>query len=406
MTEKIFVQIASYRDPELISTIEDCLEKASDPDRLVFGICWQHDSTENIDKYLIDNRFKIIALPYKDSKGVCWARNKINHLYNNEEYTLQLDSHMRFVEGWDIKLINMWKDLNDEKAILSAYPPNYFPDKEKSYWHDIPQICNVYRFDHSIPISRPMDFPNFKIKNKPVKGMHISGAFLFGPGSLIKDVPYDPEFYFYGEEFAMAARLYTHGYNIYHPHEVLMYHFYQRINYKKHNDDHLNHSSLNEKATERLNSLVGRNSNINFGIYGLGKIRTLKQFKEYSGIDYINSTIYKDIADGIEPPCSNTEEGWDNKKETRTRTFTWKFNEIEKCDDLLFWSIILLDQDEIALIREDVNIKDERIIKLFQSINLTYDIVPKKQIAKTLLIWPYSSSKGWLKQSRFTINTN
>ena len=28
MNEKIFVQVASYRDPELAPTIKDCLEKA------------------------------------------------------------------------------------------------------------------------------------------------------------------------------------------------------------------------------------------------------------------------------------------------------------------------------------------------------------------------------------------
>ena len=50
----IFVQIASYRDTELIPTIEDCISKAKFPENLVFGICWQYDETEDITKY--DNR--------------------------------------------------------------------------------------------------------------------------------------------------------------------------------------------------------------------------------------------------------------------------------------------------------------------------------------------------------------
>lgn len=37
----IFVQIAAYRDPELLPTIQDCLAKADFPDNLRFGICWQ-----------------------------------------------------------------------------------------------------------------------------------------------------------------------------------------------------------------------------------------------------------------------------------------------------------------------------------------------------------------------------
>ena len=46
---KIFVQIASYRDPELLPTIEDMLKKAKNPENLVFGICWQYDETEDVD---------------------------------------------------------------------------------------------------------------------------------------------------------------------------------------------------------------------------------------------------------------------------------------------------------------------------------------------------------------------
>ena len=46
---------------------------------------------------------------WKESKGLCWARSLIQKLHNGEEYTLQLDSHHRFVENWDEELINMMK---------------------------------------------------------------------------------------------------------------------------------------------------------------------------------------------------------------------------------------------------------------------------------------------------------
>jgi hypothetical protein len=44
--EKIFIHIASYRDPELIPTIKDCLLKAKYPERLRFGIVWQHSKED------------------------------------------------------------------------------------------------------------------------------------------------------------------------------------------------------------------------------------------------------------------------------------------------------------------------------------------------------------------------
>ena len=33
--EKIFIQIASYRDPELLKTLRDCIDKAEKPNNLV-----------------------------------------------------------------------------------------------------------------------------------------------------------------------------------------------------------------------------------------------------------------------------------------------------------------------------------------------------------------------------------
>ena len=50
---KIFVQIASYRDPQLVPTIENMLAQAKKPKNLVFGICRQYhpeDGFDNLDK--------------------------------------------------------------------------------------------------------------------------------------------------------------------------------------------------------------------------------------------------------------------------------------------------------------------------------------------------------------------
>ena len=109
----IFVQIASYRDPQLSITIKDCIDKSKYPNNLVFGICNQyHPSDEfNIKEFEDDKRFRIINVLCDESMGACWARNKIQQLYSNETYTLQLDSHMRFEQDWDETLIDMIKGL-------------------------------------------------------------------------------------------------------------------------------------------------------------------------------------------------------------------------------------------------------------------------------------------------------
>jgi glycosyltransferase involved in cell wall biosynthesis len=119
--DKIFVQIASYRDPELLPTIKDCLDNAKHPENLRICIAWQHaeeDEWDNLDEYKNDPRFKIMDIHYKDAKGVCWARNRLQQNYTDEQYTLQLDSHHRFIENWDEELIGMFNQLKEKPKIF------------------------------------------------------------------------------------------------------------------------------------------------------------------------------------------------------------------------------------------------------------------------------------------------
>ena len=124
----IFIQVASYRDPQLILTIEDCIKNAKYPENLIFCIAHQFSDddtfSKDIDKYRDDSRFKIIDIPYKEARGACWARNLIQQRYNGETYTFQIDSHHRFTENWDEQLINMLLQLQEkghEKPLLTSY---------------------------------------------------------------------------------------------------------------------------------------------------------------------------------------------------------------------------------------------------------------------------------------------
>ena len=124
---KIFVQIASYRDPELLPTIRDCIDKAKYPENLTFGICWQRDETETMGEFENDPRFRVLDYHWSKSKGLCWARSEIQKLWEGEDYTLQLDSHHRFLQDWDVELIEMMKLTGSEKPIITSYAGMYRP---------------------------------------------------------------------------------------------------------------------------------------------------------------------------------------------------------------------------------------------------------------------------------------
>ena len=80
----IFVQIASFRDSQLLPTLRDMIDKAHEPEQLKICICHQHhedDEWDTLEEFDGDERFIIIDIDAKDSKGVCWARNLIQQEY-------------------------------------------------------------------------------------------------------------------------------------------------------------------------------------------------------------------------------------------------------------------------------------------------------------------------------------
>lgn len=71
------------------------------PERLVFGICWQADESESLDRFACDPRFRIRKYPYYASLGYGWSRAEVQRLYDGERYHLLIDSHSSFAPGWD-----------------------------------------------------------------------------------------------------------------------------------------------------------------------------------------------------------------------------------------------------------------------------------------------------------------
>ena len=405
MTENtIFIQIASYRDPELLPTLRDCITKAKYPENLIFGICWQRSETETMEEFADDPRFRILDINYTESKGACWARNLTQSLYKDEEFTMQIDSHSRFVQDWDGVLLEMWNSLNDSKAILTCYPPNYDPALPKNKWHHTPQICNVYRFANQYTVSQPSDMSDWQTRTLPKRGVFIAAGFIFGSSSIIKDVPYDPEFYFTGEEIALTLRFFTNGYNIYHPHKLVLYHFYYRANYDKHWGDHDDWGKYNTLSHQRLDSLLGYND-LDLGMYGLGNERTLEDFKNYAGIDYKNKIIHEYIEKGGEPPIEYDENGWNNIKTQFSEILKWDPKIIDKDEDITFWAFIIKDQFDIAIHRWDALTTEhpEIINGDINEYPFSFEHNVKKQIPTTLLIWPHSLTKGWIKNTTFKI---
>ena len=313
---KIFVQIASYRDPELVPTIRDLIAKAKYPDNLTFGICWQRDDTESLEEYTNDPRFRVVDVKYHESAGLGWARNVTQKLWKDEEYTLQIDSHHRFVQDWDALCIEDYNQALQycKKPIITTYCTPFNPQDDPSTWNPLPCLMSQYEFSSDkLLMSMPWFIQDYKSRTKVIKARTLSGHFIFTQGKFCEEVQYDPRVYFggYTEETSMSVRAYTHGYDLYSPYRMIMWHEYTRNYRVKHWDDH-GHKTEKIKVTSGERDILSRNlvrqlfgqenHNIDFGIYGLGTQRTLRDYEVEFGFDFKKCRIQGYTLKVNEPP--------------------------------------------------------------------------------------------------------
>lgn len=303
MKNKIFVQIASYRDPELIPTIKDCIAKAKHPENLTFGICWQRDETESLDQFKDIPDFRIIDIPWNKSKGLCWARSLIQKLWNGEEYTLQLDSHHRFLQNWDEELIDMMRLTDSKKPIITSYAGMYSPKENKLLNHDPYKMVADKFTEYGTILFYPHFIENWKSLKTPIPAKFVSGHFYFTLGVHCEEYKYDPNIYFAGDEISLSIRSFTLGYDLFHPHKLVIWHEYTREGRTKHwtdfNEENKKQGKVDKmwwemdiESKKRLRHLLQEeDNNIDLGVYGLGDVRSHHDYELYAGIDFKNRTL-------------------------------------------------------------------------------------------------------------------
>lgn len=408
---KIFIQIASYRDPELVPTIKNCIEKAKYPNNLVFSIAWQHsseDEWDTLNEFKNDERFKIIDIPYKDSKGACWARNTLQQQYDGEEFTLQLDSHHRFIKNWDVEIKKMYRNLvkkGYKKPLLTSYIPSYDPKKEPNGRVEQPWLMN---FDRFIPEGAifflPATIPDWENRTEPVPSRFYSAHFAFTTGKFVEEVPHDPNYYFHGEEISIAVRAYTHGYDLFHPHKIIAWHEYTREGRTKHWDDDnqwVNKNNESHLRNRKLFEMDGLTKDIEFGIYDFGTERTLADYEAYAGISFSKRAIQKyTLENNIAPnPIYENPEAYDKSfLKIFKHCIDLNKNSFQE-PDYDFCAVIFEDETGTALNRKDLTGNELRnlinnqdnYIKLWQEFQT--DTLPKKWI-----VWPHTISKGWVNR--------
>jgi len=406
--ETIFISIASYRDPELLPTLRDAIANAKNAKRLRFGICWQKDDTESLEEFTDDPRFKVIKVPYEQSKGTCWARNMIQSLYDDETYYMQLDSHHRFAKDWDDTLIKMFKTLKKkghEKPLLTAYLPGFFPNNDPA---GRVNECWSLEFDRYMPegpiFIKPHTIPNWDKLKGPIQSRFLSAHFIFTLGQWAKEVKYDPYYYFHGEEPSLAARSFTCGYDLFHPHKVIIWHEYTRSGKTKQWDDDKEWSKRNSISYSRYRALHGMGNSLEGSLtdldkYGFGDARTLEEYEHYAGVKFTTKQVHRNTAEY--KPLPVPQENFDDNLLSKVKVCidVWK----EKIKETDYDNIVvaILDEKGQDIYRQDVDPNEFKSLMSLdpndQFIHIWREYTDNKQ-PTSWRVWPHSVSNGWCER--------
>jgi hypothetical protein len=292
----IFISVASYRDSELEPTLRDLIDKAEKPERLHIGIVYQGTDRERPDFSFLP-KYSLVSMHPRDARGVGFARSKAMSLYQGETYFLQIDSHMRFVPNWDrvaIKQLNSAQALTKNKVILSSFPAPYSLEGKNAFIHT-KQVGDwaVHPTRQKVILRKSNEWGAERVEFQdkamlsPEQSNTVLAGFIFTYGSIVKEVPYDPDISFFGEEICFAARAWTRGWDIYSPSTVLAYHFYHRGGFKKvWNDNNIrpiSWSELQKISYEKQKRIL---CGIEEGQMGLGTNRTIEAYESMVGFAF------------------------------------------------------------------------------------------------------------------------
>ena len=302
----VFISLASYSDPLLQFTVGRAVATASAPADLHFGVVDQSaQRAGSFGPAVAPARLSYVHIDPVDARGPCWARALAMSFYDGEDWFFQIDSHMDFDSGWDQRLIAQAGKLlpGRQGVVISAYP-NPFMLKDG---HVVRQICTEGVLAHVVKPQAVFDADHLVLPFEAhpvdsataVPGFHLGAGCLFAPGTLVHHFPYDPNFYFHGEEQALALRLFTHGWDIFHMPQLPIYHLYNNaeagtprraLHWDAEQDAQRSETwwSREQRSRQRLTALVKGDLQ---GGFGLGTQRTVADYAAFSGIDYLRREL-------------------------------------------------------------------------------------------------------------------
>ena len=305
---KIFVSIVSYRDPLLKMTVENVLQQASSRHEITVGIFEQtavEDSLETVAPELVYNkqvRYKRIDPIY--SEGVGWARAINAMQIEDEDFLYEIDSHMLFDKDWDRYLVNDWRKARNkagsDKVIITGSCFSFDIDDQgepRLHVNYYPMTCKVgyFHYQENNILGAHGDVIDRTDDVEPA--IHICAGNFFTHTDWVKNVGINHKVFFDGEEQLMVLSSIANGYKLYHPRELHSYHFIGTGDYitKQWHKPLITMEKYGEFVRKSIKQLSDYLEQIDEDV--------LEEYREYSGVDYINQRLEpKCVVKNMNPP--------------------------------------------------------------------------------------------------------
>ncbi|KAJ8546828.1 hypothetical protein ON010_g11407 [Phytophthora cinnamomi] len=231
-------------------TLFTALKRAVYPERLRFGILEQlvEGDPTCVDEYCkmalqewpdypecrYKDRIQVNPRPAGEASGCTTARHQQQKMIGDEEFCLQVDGHSIFTNGWDEVMLDEWKGIDNEMAVLTVYPHDLHEfikengDNNAPDW--IPHLCTTIKGGNGLTrIVGASIKRNAKI---PQMAALWGGGLSFSKCHAERNVPVDSHtpWLWDGEEFLRSADYWTHGYDLYSPSRIgnVLYHNYSK----------------------------------------------------------------------------------------------------------------------------------------------------------------------------------
>jgi hypothetical protein len=242
---------------------------------------------------------------------------------------------------------------------------------------------------------------------EPAMSRFLSGHFCFARNEWAKEIRHDPDIYFSGEEINLTVRSYTHGYDMFHSHKLVIWHSTmreERAGMLKWDDDSktgVDWSTKQTNARKKIRVLLGSEEDptIDLTGYDLGTVRTLRDYEKYAGIHFKNRAVQRYTLENKYPPnpAIKDEKLWE-------QSFDKSFYHLVNVEKYMFADsnyghILIAYDDENGLPIKTEYITDQRLIDFNNGTNIHYeDYFITDKIPSRVVYWAFSEEKGWCER--------